>query len=107
MGKIDQMSNDFLSKNEELRTGTKMAARADRAMAGKGLQLGSWGKISGMDVLTSAAGGLGGAGLLGSVSAAEIESVESKTTESSIEVDTQVKQESRIMVVCDDKKVSF
>jgi len=41
MNKIDQLSGDFLSKNEELRMGTKMAARADGNMAGQGLEVGS------------------------------------------------------------------
>ena len=101
MNKIDQMSGDFLAKNEELRTGTKLAARADINMAGKGMEIGSWGKVRGVNVLTSAAGGMG-VGLLGSKSSGDIGMM---STESSIEVDTQVKgdEESRIMVVCDDK----
>ena len=102
MNKIDQLSGDFLEKNQVLRTGTKMAARADRNMAGQGIEVGSWGKVSGMNVLTN-----GGDGLLGSVSANKIEAGDTGegTTESSIEVDTQVKgeQEERIMIVCDDK----
>lgn len=102
MNKIDKLSGDFLEKNEVLRTGTKMAARADRNMAGQGIEVGSWGKVSGMNVLTN-----GGDGLLGSVSANKIEAGDTGegTTESSIEVDTQVKgeQEKRIMIICDDK----
>jgi len=109
MNKIDQLSGDFLSKNEELRMGTKMAARADGNMAGQGLEVGSWGKVGGMNVFTSP-----GDGLLGSVSANGIgigvRGVDGGTTESSIEVDTQVKgeeQENRIMIVCDDKDKNF
>lgn len=104
MSKIDKISDKFLSENEELRTGTKMAAGADRNMAGKGMEVGSWGKIGGMNVLTSAAGGAS-VGLLGSVSAGNINAAED-SAESMIEVDTQVKGEEddeRIMVVCDDK----
>jgi len=103
MSKIDRISNDFLDKNEELRMGTKMAAKADRAMSGSGLEIGSWGKLGGMNVLTAAAGGMGvSGGLLGSVGAANIAAA---TTESSIEVDTQVvgEDENRIMIICDDK----
>ena len=102
MSKIDKLSGDFLEKNEVLRTGTKMAARADKNMAGQGIEVGSWGKVGGMNVLTN-----GGDGLLGSVSANKIEAGDTGegTTESSIEVDTQVKgeQEKRIMIICDDK----
>lgn len=103
MSKIDRISNDFLDKNEELRMGTKMAAKADRAMSGTGVEIGSWGKLGGMNVLTTAAGGMGvSGGLLGSVGAA---SIAAATTESSIEVDTQVvgEDENRIMIICDDK----
>ena len=105
MSKIDKLSGEFLAQNEELRTGTKLAAIADRNMANsQGLEVGSWGKVAGMNVLTSAAGGMS-AGLLGSVGAANIEG---GAPESSIEVDTQVKGEgeSRIMIICDDKQVS-
>ena len=105
MNKIDKISADFLAKNEELRTGTKLASQADRNMSGKGMEVGSWGRVGGMNVLTSAAGGMSD-GLLGSMSAGEINAQKQKqTTESSIEVDTEVKgdYESRIMVVCDDK----
>ena len=66
------------------------------------MEVGSWGKVGGMNVLTN-----GGDGLLGSVSANKIEAGDTGegTTESSIEVDTQVKgeQEKRIMIICDDK----
>ncbi len=107
MNKIDQLSDDFLSKNEELRMGTKLAAQADRNMVGKGLEVGSWGKLSGsgMNVLTASSGGMS-AGLLGSVSAAQIDA-SSPSTESSIEVDTQVvgEEENRIMIICDEKQV--
>ena len=104
MNKIDKLSSDFLEKNAELRSGTKLAASADRNMAGQGLEVGSWGRVAGMNVLTTAGGGMG-FGLLGSVSAAEIEERQKASIESSIEVDTQVKgeDENRIMIVCDDK----
>ena len=105
MNKIDKISGDFLAQNEELRSGTKLAARADRNMAGRGMEIGSWGKVGGVDVLTS---GGKGEGLLGSVSWGQMEMDDSDSgfsTESSIEVDTKVKgyDESRIMIVCDDK----
>lgn len=45
MNKIDAMSDKFLKESEEMRTSTKMAAMADRAMenSGQGIELGSWG----------------------------------------------------------------
>jgi hypothetical protein len=102
MNKIDQLSGDFLSQNEALRTGIKMAARADSNMSGQGLEVGSWGKVGGMNVLTN-----DGDGFLGSVSANDIgaRGSDEGTTESSFEVDTQVKgeQENRIMIICDNK----
>jgi hypothetical protein len=79
-----------------------MAARADSNMSGQGLEVGSWGKVGGMNVLTNE-----GDGFLGSVSANDIgaRGGDEGTTESSFEVDTQVKgeQENRIMIICDDK----
>lgn len=110
MDKIDRLSQDFLDRNEELRSGVKLAARADRSMVGKGLEFGSWGKVGGMNVLTSMGGSGSGSdggygmnmGLLGSVGNAAGFDSPKGTTESSIEVDTQVRGKEKIMVVCDE-----
>eukprot|EP00557_Chaetoceros_sp_GSL56_P009128 CAMPEP_0176493726 /NCGR_PEP_ID=MMETSP0200_2-20121128/9700_1 /TAXON_ID=947934 /ORGANISM="Chaetoceros sp., Strain GSL56" /LENGTH=663 /DNA_ID=CAMNT_0017891403 /DNA_START=154 /DNA_END=2141 /DNA_ORIENTATION=+ len=118
MDKIDRLSQDFLDKNQELRSGIKLAAKADSNMVGKGLEFGSWGQVGGMNVLTSVGGG--GmevtAGLLGSVGAARngerdsVGDISYGTTESIIEVNTRVKgdgNEQRIMVICDESDKNF
>jgi hypothetical protein len=81
MSKIDKISSDFLDKNEELRSGTKMAAMADKNMVGKGLEVGSWGRISSMNVLTSVSGGMS-VGVLGSVDAVtkDLDSMDDETS---------------------------
>ena len=110
MNKIDSMSDAFLKNNEELRMGTKMSARADRDSMGKGLEVGSWGRIGGMDV------GMGmgmeslNNGLLGSVG-----SVISTTNAGDVSAATSImgegqevvveEVENRILVICDDKQV--
>jgi hypothetical protein len=101
MNKIDKISADFLDKNEELRSGTKMAAQADKNMVGKGLDVGSWGRISGMNVLTSASGGMS-LGVLGSVDAAtkDLDSKDGETLSSSL-------LDKRILCICDSNQVSF
>lgn len=53
MSKIDRISENFLKENEALRMSTKAAARADKNMGGKGLDVGSWGEdASGNEVTT-------------------------------------------------------
>lgn len=51
--RIDKKSNDFLDKTKEVRESTKMAAAADRNMQGKGIELGSWGRDSSGNVVTT------------------------------------------------------
>jgi hypothetical protein len=99
MSKIDKISSDFLDRNEELRSGTKMAAMADKNMEGKGLEVGSWGRISGMNVLTSASGGMS-LGVFGSVDAVtkDLDSTDDTTSNSS---------NKRILCICDGNQVSF
>ena len=101
MTKIDKLSEDFLSQNKELREGTKMAARADKAMKGKGVDVGSWGTIGGNDVLTAASMGTVSGGLLGSVGAAI-----SMAGASAIAESDEPNPENRILIICDDKQVS-
>lgn len=93
MSKIDKISSDFLDKNEELRSGTKMAAMADKNMEGKGLEVGSWGRISGMNVLTSASSGMS-LGVFGSVDAVtkDLDSADDTTVNPS---------DKRILCICD------
>mmetsp|Transcript_5716 Transcript_5716/g.8423 ORF Transcript_5716/g.8423 Transcript_5716/m.8423 type:complete len:669 (+) Transcript_5716:164-2170(+) len=125
MKKIDRMSNDFLDKNEALRMGTKMAARADQesAIRGVGVDVGSWGRLSdGREVLTAAGGAVGGAALLlGSVDSA-VQEAEKKRKEKvkeqekdatgkggvmmDVEDDMKVFDdvENRILIIADDQK---
>lgn len=106
MNKIDRISSGFLEKNEELRTGTKLAAKADRinAREGKGLEVGSWGSIGGMNVGMGVGMELrGGSGLLGSVgSLGQFGAVTEQNEEEGM-VSQDI--ENRIMVICDDKQV--
>uniref|UniRef100_A0A7S4VK67 Uncharacterized protein n=1 Tax=Ditylum brightwellii TaxID=49249 RepID=A0A7S4VK67_9STRA len=125
MKKIDRMSNDFLDKNEALRMGTKMAARADQesAIRGEGVDVGSWGRLSdGREVLTAAGGAVGGAALLlGSVDSA-VQEAEKKRKEKvkeqekdatgkggvMMDVEDDMKMfddvENRILIIADDQK---
>jgi hypothetical protein len=101
MSKIDQLSNDFLMENEELRMGTKLSAKADRnnMNEGNGLEVGSWGSVGGMNVGMSMGLKGGSSGLLGSVA-----SVASGLS-SVVEEEEDDTSDSRIMVICDDKQV--
>ena len=100
MNKIDKISNDFLSKNKELREGTKMAAAADKNMKGKGMDVGSWGTIAGVEVLTASSSG--SKALLGSVG-----SVDTSTNAVMAEglEETVVAADNRILVICDEQQV--
>ena len=68
LNKIDQMTNDFLDKTKDLRQDTKLAAKADQSMEGKGVEMGVWGSIGGAAVVTKGAKHVG---LLGSVGRAK------------------------------------
>ncbi len=100
MNKIDKISNDFLSKNKELREGTKMAAAADKNMEGKGMDVGSWGTIAGVEVLTASSSG--SKALLGSVGSAD-SSANAVMAEGFEE--TIVATDNRILVICDEQQV--
>lgn len=66
MAKTDAMIDDFLAKTQGERAATKMAAEADARMAGKGLDVGSWGVDKyGRAVLTGS--GTGSKGLYDTV----------------------------------------
>jgi hypothetical protein len=45
MRKIDKLTDDFLSQSAASRRSTKLAAAADRAMKGRGTEMGSWGVL--------------------------------------------------------------
>lgn len=99
MGKIDRLSGDFLESTKETRIGTKLAASADQNMVGKGIDIGSWGKIGGLDVLTTSSGGMS-VGLLGSVGAA------SATSNMGLDGDGEVAvaDDNKILIICDEKQ---
>jgi hypothetical protein len=61
MDKIDRLTGKFLDSTEPSRTSTKLAAAASKAMEGmgQGLEMGTWGTLSGRTVIAE--------GLLGSV----------------------------------------
>lgn len=102
LNKIDKMSDEFLESNSELRSSTKMAARADASMNGQGLEIGSWGNVGGMDVLTASGGGSMGSGLLGSIGAANLNKVKSDLDQEMDGVVTDTASEKRILLVCDE-----
>ena len=121
LDKIDTMTNEFLYKDKDFRDGTKLIADVDANMgkSGRGVDWGSWGTTvgGGREVVVTAGSGSGrgegGGGskkLLGSVDSArrraEIASIDDDDDddeESTIPVDA----ENRVLVVVDDKKVSF
>jgi hypothetical protein len=90
--KIDAMSQNFLKDNQQERNELKLAARADQQMEGKGVELGSWGQIRGMDVVMKLSDTSQGT-LLGSVGLA--------TQSSSLPLNR------RILILCDDKQVEL
>ena len=55
LGKIDKMTNEFLSENAASRKSTKLAAAADRSMEGRGSEMGSWGVLGQTEVVLGGA----------------------------------------------------
>ena len=107
LDKIDSMTSDFMSQSENMRKSTKLAAAADRANEGKGVELGSWGSLGGVSVAT-------GGGLLGSVASSEATTTSSATSSSTTattmsndeeSVETAPK-ENRIIIIADPSQVS-
>ena len=99
MKKIDRLTGDFLDSTKETRTSTKMAAAASRAMegTGKGVEMGTWGTLSGRTVVA-------GGSLLGSVDkAAKDEMNREKST--AADGAAIARTENRIIVVADVKEV--
>lgn len=99
LNKIDQLTNNFLSETEAARASTKMAASADRAMEGKGIEVGVWGEVKGAAVLMSPSEDKL---LLGSVAAAQNPSASS----SSSSEDEIRSNEKRVLIVADPTQVS-
>lgn len=96
MNKIDQITGNFLSDSKQQRDATKMAAAADAAMEGQGVDVGSWGSIGGAVVT------MGGAnsGLLGSVENAK---KQQQQAEAGVDLPPTA---SRILIVADESGVS-
>jgi hypothetical protein len=105
--KIDKMTGAFLDSTKETRASTKMAAAASKAMegTGKGLEMGSWGTLSGRTVIAAGTGSL-----LGSIdNAAQKEQKQAagtgETTTGISGTPTTAKVENRIIFVADTKQV--
>jgi len=102
LSKIDKITDDFMSKSESMRKSTKLAAAADRANEGKGVELGSWGSIGGASVNT-------GSGLLGSVASSNVKEATTTTAKSdhqeSATTTTTAPKENRIIIIADPSQV--
>ena len=106
LNKIDTIAGAFLKESEQLRESTKLAAAADAAMEGKGIELGSWGVVGGAAVTTMATTG----SLLGSVENAKWQNQQQKqlqqgTGSESTGVAVLSPIESRILIVADESSV--
>ena len=103
MKKIDKLTGDFLESTKQTRTSTKMAAAASRAMegTGRGIEMGTWGTLSGRTVVA------GSASLLGSVDNAVQQEQKTKSGEKVASVNVgNTPAENRIIFVADVKQVS-
>ena len=124
MERIDKLSNDFLNRNEDFRTSTKLVADADRraGRSGKGVDWGSWGNVGGGEVTVSSVGngsssGSGGKKLLGSVDSARRRAMlledgvndddDEEESELAAALSSSMDVENRVLIVVDDKKVSL
>ena len=126
MERIDKLSNDFLNRNEDFRTSTKLVADADKraGRSGKGVDWGSWGNVGGGEVTVSSVGngsssGSGGKKLLGSVDSARRRAMlledgvndddddDDDESELAAALSSSMDVENRVLVVVDDKKVSL
>jgi hypothetical protein len=98
LNKIDQITGKFLSESKAVRESTKMAAVADAAMEGQGIDVGSWGTLGGGAVVTMD----GGAGLLGSVENAKRQQQQQEDAE--VELPPA---DNRILIIADESGVRF
>lgn len=96
MGKIDSITQDFLSQNEKFSEESAIVLKADRAMAesGRGVDIGSWGTLNGVDVaLTSTTvDSQSSMGLFGSVQGVDDASTASQPSQN------------KILIVCGNDK---
>lgn len=108
MRKIDRITGDFLDATRDTRASTKMAAAASRAMEGKelGLEMGTWGVLSGRTVVA------GTSSLLGSVENAaqqQQKEVAASSRGTTPETTSAVggNAENRIIIIADTNQVRF
>ena len=105
MSKIDALTDTFLENTELSRKATKLAAAADQAMEGRGVDLGAWGNLGGATVATGT--------LLGSVENAQQQVAKSTTVsgkstdESTGMVETVQQQSNRIIVLADPSQDQY
>jgi len=106
LAKIDRMTEQFLAQTEAVRSTTKLAATADQAMAGQGMEVGVWGMIpGGAAVLTKAGRDASKSALLGSVQAAVSSSALSAQSQQQSSNDILPEpSENRIIVLADTKQ---
>lgn len=103
MKKIDQLTGSFLESTKGTRMSTKTAAAASRAMEGtnQGLEIGTWGTLSGRTVIASDIGSL-----LGSVDNAAQQQVKLAPDDTaSSETAVAVPVENRIIMIADTNQV--
>ena len=93
LNKIDALTDAFLAKTESIRSSTKLAAAADQAMEGRGVDAGSWGSLGGAVVAAT-----GQATLLGSVESAH-NTLQKGSTEKDEEKVSE--QSNRILILAD------
>lgn len=108
MNKIDKMTGDFLDSTKAIRSSTKTAAAASRAMEGKeiGIEMGTWGTLGGRTVIASPNGSL-----LGSMDNAVQQQSRAQTSgktegDSASEASNAVATSNRILIIADVKQVS-
>lgn len=107
MNKIDNLTNDFLSSNEQDRKSTQLAAAANRAMegSGRGLEMETWGVLNGRTVIAGETAGASSS-LLGSVvSAVQKQGRQQQSSSENVEAVAQQQQQNRILVIADTKQV--
>ncbi len=103
MKKIDKLTGDFLESTKETRISTKMAAAASKAMegTGKGIEMGTWGSISGRSVIASGSGTL-----LGSIENAVQKQQKGRAGDKAVSEKASVTpRENRIIILADVKQV--
>jgi len=99
LSRIDQLTDNFLKSTASTRAGTKLAAAADQAAAGRGLEVGVWGTVGGAAVTTTT-----DAALLGSVASSSTTTTTAATGKVANTGTTATQsRENRIVVLADTK----